>query len=191
MKNILILSCALLACGAAPAVAEDAGFLGGIQFDKNADKSEIRIGGGAYDAGPFTPDSFSGGVVNGEFLFPSFDVLAGIGSPRPYIGADIAISDHPIHVLYAGLNWQAYLTQRIYLGFSLGGSVNSDSKRTNDAGSERDLGSRVLFHLQASAGFDITENLGAEAFLNHFSNANLASSNDGLESAGVRLTWRF
>jgi hypothetical protein len=149
------------------------------------------LGGGAYDAGPFTPDSFSGGVINGEFLFPSFDVLKGIGSPRPYIGTDIAISDDPIHVLYAGLNWQAYLTQRFYLGFSLGGSLNSDSKRTNDKGDERDLGSTVLFHLQASAGVDITEKLGAEAFLNHISNANLGSSNDGLESAGVRLTWRF
>ncbi|MBS9719262.1 acyloxyacyl hydrolase [Tianweitania sp. BSSL-BM11] len=191
MNKALLALGAVLALGVTPAVSQEAGFLGGIQFDKNADKYEVRLGGGAYDAGPFTPESFDGGVVNGEFLFPSFDVLKPIGSPRPYIGTDIAISDDPIHVLYAGLNWQAYLTQRFYLGFSLGGSVNTDSKRTNDEGSERDLGSNILFHLQATAGVDITEKLGAEVFLNHISNANLGPSNDGLESTGVRLTWKF
>lgn len=191
MKKSLMAFGALLALGAGPAAAQEAGFLGGIQVGKNADKYEMRLGVGGYDAGPFTPNSFSGAVINGEFLFPSFDFLSGIGSPRPYIGTDIAISDFPIHVFYAGLNWQAYLTQRLYLGFSLGGSVNSDSKRTNERDQERDLGSSVLFHLQASAGVDITEKLGAEVFLNHVSNANLAGSNDGLESTGVRLTWRF
>ena len=166
-------------------------FLGGIDIGKNAARYEVRAGGALYDAGPFTPSTFDGGVVNGEILAPSPAFLAGIGSPRPYIGTDIAISDDPIHVFYAGLNWEAYLTDRFYLGFSLGGSVNTADEKRNGDGDERDLGSPVLFHLQASAGFDFTRDIGVQAYLNHFSNANLATSNDGLESTGARLIYRF
>ena len=178
---------------ALPAVAQESSrmALGGIVIGKNADLMEWRLGGGLYDTGPFTPDSFSGGTVNAEVLLPSPDFLAAIGSPRPYLGTDIAISNDPIHVFYAGLNWEAYLTDAFYLGFSLGGSVNSDSKVGNDEGEVRDLGSPILFHLQASAGYDFTRNLGAQIYLIHVSNANIADSNDGLESTGLRLVYRY
>jgi lipid A 3-O-deacylase len=188
----VLTSAAVYAAALMPAHAADTStFLGGIEIGKNADRYEVRVGGGIYDTGPFTPDTFDGGVINGEILAPSPDFLAAIGSPRPYLGTDIAISDDPIHVFYAGLNWEAYLTERFYLGFSLGGSVNTDEEKRNDEGDLRDLGSPVLFHLQASAGFDFTRDVGVQVFLNHISNANLASSNDGLESTGARLIYRF
>ena len=190
--SVLLTTAALSVLPLLPAQAEEVStFLGGIDIGKNADRYEVRAGGAMYDAGPFTPDTFDGGVINGEILAPSPAFLAGIGSPRPYIGTDIAISDDPIHVFYAGLNWEAYLTDRFYLGFSLGGSVNTDDKKFNDEGGKRDLGSPVLFHLQASAGVDFTPDIGVQVFLNHFSNANLASSNDGLESTGARMIFRF
>ncbi len=182
---------AFLALGSYSAAAGEAGFLGGIDIGKNAARYEVRAGGAAYDVGPFTPDTFDGGVINGEVLAPSPAFLAVLGSPRPYIGTDIAISDDPIDVFYAGLNWEAYLTDRFYLGLSLGGSVNTDQKKRNDEGELRDLGSPVLFHLQASAGLDFTRDIGMQVYLNHISNANLASSNDGLESTGARLIYRF
>lgn len=175
----------LLASSAALAQEDDVLTLGGIVVGRNADTLEWRLGGGGYDTGPFTPDTFTGGVINGEVLLPSPDVLAVIGSPRPYLGADIAISDDPIHVAYAGLNWEAYLTKAFYVGFSLGGSLNSDERVSNDAGEERNLGSPVLFHLQASAGYDFNRSVGIQAFVNHFSNAQLAKDNDGLESTST------
>jgi len=45
--------------------------------------------------------------------------------------------------------------------------------------------------LQASAGYDITSTVTIQLFYNHFSNANLISSNIGLESIGARLALRF
>jgi lipid A 3-O-deacylase len=162
-----------------------------LEFGRNADRWETRIGSAFYDSGPFSSQIFSGGVINGEFLAPSPDFLSGIGSPRPYVGTDISLSDEAIYVLYAGLGWEAYLTQRLYLGFGAGGSINSDKSKANDFGEVKDLGSQVLFHLQASVGFDITPNLTAQVYLNHFSNANLADSNDGLESTGLRIGMRF
>jgi hypothetical protein len=49
----------------------------------------------------------------------------------------------------------------------------------------------VLFHLQASVGFDLSENTTAQLYLNHFSNAGLADQNNGLESVGIRFGVRF
>jgi lipid A 3-O-deacylase len=160
-------------------------------FGKNAARWEVRLGGGSYDTGPFTPDTFTGGTVNGEILAPSFDFLSFLGSPRPYIGTDIAISDDPINAFYTGFNWEYYLSEKFSLGFSAGGAIMSDKEKRNGEGELRDLGSELLFHLQASAGYDFTPNLGAQVYLNHFSNANTADSNDGLESTGARLVWRF
>ncbi|MHB2264376.1 acyloxyacyl hydrolase [Aliihoeflea sp. PC F10.4] len=161
------------------------------EFGRNSDRWEVRFGVGAFDAGPFTRQQLPGAVINGEVLAPAPDFLGAIGSPRPYIGFDAAIADDPIHVVYAGLNWEAYFAERFYVGFSVGGSLNSDERIVLDDGRVKDLGSPVLFHLQASIGYDFTEQVTAQVYLNHFSNAGLASANNGLESVGVRLGYRF
>ncbi|GKX33273.1 MAG: hypothetical protein MnENMB40S_08910 [Rhizobiaceae bacterium MnEN-MB40S] len=163
----------------------------GIVFGKNSDYWEVRLGGGVYDWGPATPSDFSGGVVNAEILAPTFDVLSFIGSPRVYLGTDIAISDDAIHTVYAGLNWQAYFTPKLYIGFSGGGAWVSSQITTSANGVTKDLGSEYLFHLQASVGYDITSDVTMEIFYNHFSNANLAYTNPGLESVGARIGYRF
>ena len=152
---------------------------------------EIRLGGGAFDVGPFSRQVFSGGIINAEMLAPSPGFLAGLGSPRPYLGTDISLSNQAIHTFYTGLNWEAHLTDRFYAGFSLGGSVNTSKTTTQPGGATKRLGSQVLFHLQASAGYDLTDSITAQVFLNHFSNANLGSSNHGLESVGARIGYRF
>ncbi len=166
-------------------------FLGGIQIGKHASRWEARLGGAVFDTGPFTSQELSGGVINGEIVAPSPAFLGFLGSPRPYIGADLAISDNPVHVIYAGFNWEAHLTRSFYLGFSAGGAWNSSPLTINAAGMPKNLGSSLLFHLQASAGVDITPNLTAQVFLNHFSNAGIRKPNHGLESVGARLGYRF
>ncbi len=172
------------------AQAADGPFLGGIQVGKHSDRWEFRAGGGSFDTGPFTSQRLSGGVINAEIVAPSPQFLGFLGSPRPYLGAEISISSTPVHVIYGGFNWEAHLTQRFYLGFSAGGSWNS-SKLTVGGGGTKNLGSSLLFHLQASAGFDFTSNLTGQVFLNHFSNAGIKAPNHGLESVGARLGYRF
>lgn len=161
------------------------------QFGRNADYWEVRFGGGAYDFGPTTPQVFSGAVLNGEILAPSPDFLDRLGSPRFYLGGDYALSDDPIHVIYLGLNWELYLTQKFYLGFSGGGAWNSSETTTSSSGATKALGSSTLFHLQLSAGYDITSAITMQLFYNHFSNANLKNSNKGLESIGGRVGFRY
>lgn len=159
-----------------------------LVFGKHAGHWEVRSGLAAFDTGPFTPQVESGVVVNGEILAPSPGFLSAIGAPRPYLGADIATNGET-EVLYGGLNWQAHL-DRFYLGMSAGASLN-DGATISGGGETKNLGSNVLFHLQASAGVDVTDALSAEVYLNHFSNAGLGDSNDGLESAGLRIGYRF
>ena len=161
------------------------------RWGRNADCWEVRFGGGAFDYGPATPQDFSGGVVNAEILAPSPDFLSQIGAPRPYIGGDIAISDDPIHVLYFGLSWEFHVTERVYLGLAGGGSLNSNTNKTDSNGNTKHLGSTILFHLQANLGFDITSWLTAQIFYNHYSNAGLHDRNAGLDSMGVRLGMRY
>lgn len=161
------------------------------QFGRNAKYWEARFGAGAYDFGPATSHVFDGVVLNGEILAPSPEFLDILGSPRPYVGGDFAISDDPIHVVYLGLNWELYLTQRFYLGFSGGGAWNSSPTTVSSSGASKSLGSSALFHLQLSAGIDLTSALTMQVFYNHFSNANLKNSNNGLESIGARLGMRY
>ncbi|MGN6548938.1 MAG: acyloxyacyl hydrolase [Pararhizobium sp.] len=183
---------AILALGTTAASAQGgSGFLGGIKVGKNAAKWELRLGASAYDTGAFSSQAAGGFNINGEVLAPSPDFLSGLGAPRPYIGTDIAVSDHPIDMFYSGLNWEAYLTRQFYLGFSLGGALDTKTRFVTDGGKVKDLGSHLLFHLQASAGFDLTQNITAQVYYNHFSNARLSPADAGLESVGARIGVRF
>ena len=139
-------------------------------------------------SGIFSSQKLGGFVIDAEALAPSPALLSGLGAPRPYIGMDLPVSDDPIDMFYTGLNWDAYFGSRFYLGFSLGGAVASKRKVTNHLGNTKDLGSSVLFHLQASAGYDLTPNMTVQVYYNHFSNARLARPDPGLEF-GRRPRW--
>ncbi|MGB3646833.1 MAG: acyloxyacyl hydrolase [Mesorhizobium sp.] len=160
------------------------------ELGRYSDKMEARLGVMAYDRGFFSTDDFSGTVINGELLFRSPEFLEAIGSPRPYIGFDAAIAHDPVHFFYAGLNWDMSLTDRLYLSASLGGSINT-ARNLIDPTTYKALGCRVLFHLGAGIGFDITPNLTIQAYADHFSDANLCRENNGAEATGVRVGYRF
>lgn len=159
-------------------------------FGRYSDKAEIRLGAGLYDTGPATRHTQDGASYNAEFVLPSPEMFSGIGSPRPYVGVDFANVDNAISVGYAGLTWDYSVTDRLYVSGSLGGAVNN-AKELRNSQFTRNLGSNFGFHVGAAVGFDFTENLTGQAYVNHFSNAGLAPPNGGHESTGVRLGYRF
>lgn len=189
-----LIAAAVLFAASTPVIAQD--FPNPDRFEPRsgwgsyADRMEVRLGGMFYDTGFFTEPVYNGGVVNGEFLFKSPDFLSAIGAPRPYVGVDVAISDDPVHFIYAGLNWDYNVTHRFYLSASLGGAIHTDSDLVKGWG-ERSLGTRALFHVGLAVGYDITDDLTVQAYLDHFSNAGLGPVNDGAESAGMRIGYRF
>lgn len=163
----------------------DFGLLG-----KYSDKYELRLGVAAYDMGIFSTHDFNGAVINGELLFPSPDFLAVIGSPRPVIGFDFATAPDATHFAYLDLNWDAHFTDRLYATWSLGGAINSANDLSHST-RYKNLGCRALFHLGAGLGYDISEHASVELYADHFSNADLCTPNNGAESAGIRVGYRF
>lgn len=160
------------------------------EIGRYSDRYEMRLGLMAYDTGLFTTHEFSGAVINGEFLFKSPDFLSSIGSPRPYVGFDAAIADDPVHFAYAGLNWDIGLTDRLYLSASFGGAITTASN-LQDPTTYKALGCRVLFQAGLGLGFDITPDLTAQLYADHFSNGEICSPNAGAEAAGFRIGYRF
>lgn len=190
---LLGLSAALAFIPAGQAAAGDGPASGWPWVGKNADKWEVRIGGAAYDTGLLTSHDENGFVLNGELLLPSPGFLSVIGSPRPYVGADVAFVENgatPVNVAYAGLNWQVHWSQRFYTSASLGGSINN-ADLNNPSPNHWGIGCNLLFHVGVSAGFDVSEHVSVEAYTNHFSNAGECFSNGGLESSGLRVGFRF
>jgi hypothetical protein len=176
---------------AGPASAKDRYLLPGFGLiGKYSNKFELRLGLAAYDTGIFTTHDFNGAVINGELLLPSPDFLYAIGSPRPVIGVDIATAPHAIHFAYAGLNWDAHFTDRLYATWSLGGAVTSATELEHST-EHKNLGCRALFHLGAGLGYDVSEHASVELYADHFSNADLCTPNNGAESAGIRFAYRF
>lgn len=182
---------AFLAMSVVSATAGEKLLFGGrIAVGKHSDRFELRGGVLSYDTGAFSPKQYNGVVVNGEFLFRSPEFLSIIGSPRPYVGFNAAIVRRPVHFFYAGLSWEAHVTNRLYLLASVGGSVNTARNLVNPVGYKA-LGCNVLFHLAAGIGYDFTDDLTVQAYADHFSNANLCSRNVGQEAAGIRFGYRF
>jgi hypothetical protein len=185
----LVALCGMLS--ACPASAKDRYLFPGFGLlGKYSNKFELRLGVAAYDTGIFSTHDFNGAVINGELLFPSPDFLSVIGSPRPAIGVDIATAPDAIHFAYIDLNWDAHFTDRLYATWSLGGAVTSANDLEHST-RYKNLGCKVLFHLGAGLGYDLSEHASIELYADHFSNADLCTPNNGAESAGIRFAYRF
>lgn len=157
---------------------------------------EVKLGVLANDVGFLGHHHEGGADVNLEMLFTPPDFLGAIGSPRPMIGGDIN-TDGNTSDGYFGLTWGIKLIQSlfgwdhgIYLNGSLGGAVHDGYLNGAPPGRKK-LGSRILFHLGAELGFELTPRTNISLFLDHMSNANLASHNGGITNAGARLGIKF
>jgi hypothetical protein len=176
-------------CG--PAAAKDRYLFSSFGLiGKHSNNYELRLGLGAYDTGIFSHHKFNGADIYGELLFPSPDFLYWLGSPRPHIGVDIATRSHAIDFAYGGLTWDTYFTQRLFTTESLGIAITSASN-LHDPTDYKPMGCRILFHLGAGIGYDITKDISLQLYADHFSNAKLCKPDAGAESAGFRIGYRF
>lgn len=159
---------------------------------------EARLGVLAQGIGAWSPDKEQGVGVNVELLFDSPEFLEFIGSPRPLIGAIIAMDSDATSQGYAGLEWKAYLARRFYVAGTTGVSVhNGETDAFNPAvdmsrlTNTQFLGCRALFMIGADVGYELTDRISASVRWQHISNAGLCSDNEGLDHIGLRLGYRF
>jgi hypothetical protein len=171
------LSAALLALAVAtaPAAAQDG--LGVVHS---------LVGGVlAHDRGVFSSNEEDGVDVNVEIQFaePRWEVWRRIGSPRPRLGGHVNTGGDTSQA-YAGLYWDHYFLDDLFVAAGLGGTVHDGE--TDRARGEKELGSRVLFHLAAEAGWRLADRHAVSIYVDHISNAGLADENEGLDTVGIR-----
>lgn len=130
----------------------------------------------------------SGIDINVEVLFsPSFEVLG--GAIRPALGASINTSGDTSK-LYAGARWRYEFEQGVFFGIGLGGAVHNGDTDFESV-DRKALGSKVLFHIPIEVGYRFTEKYTASIYFDHVSNAFLADANEGMDTLGVRIGYRF
>jgi lipid A 3-O-deacylase len=151
--------------------------------------SEIRVGAMVHDEGPFSRNKESGFDTNLELLFTSPDFLQAIWSPRPHIGGTYN-SDGNTHQAYLGLTWEWDFFSHFFFNFSVGGVYHTGEKVTSDP-NKKSLGCSVLFRESLNLGYRINEAHSLMFHFDHISNAKMCSTNEGLETFGLRYGYRF
>jgi lipid A 3-O-deacylase len=151
--------------------------------------SEARLGILVHDEGPFSRNEEDGVDGNFELLFKSPDFMSWAWSPRPHIGGSIN-SNGDTSQLYAGLTWEWDFWRSWFVDFSLGGALHN-GKKTTDRIDRKELGCKLLFRESIELGYRINKTYSITAFLDHVSNGNLCTKNEGLESFGIRYGYRF
>lgn len=152
--------------------------------------SEFRVGGLFHDQGPFSSNKEGGFDGNLELLFTSPALFDVIWSPRPHIGATINSSDDTSKA-YLGLTWDwDFFNKSLFFNFTIGGAVH-DGETATDQLDKKELGCRALFRESIDIGyrFNVTHSL--MLHFDHTSNAKLCSTNEGLETLGIRYGYSF
>lgn len=150
--------------------------------------SELRVGVLAtnLEDGTYTDGSV---VINGEALFGRFrpkysdPIRQFFLNPRPHIGFSFNPHTNGMSSGYAGLTWDANLTEKLFFETSFGGMVHD--------GATESYGCSVLFRESVSLGYNITEHTRIMATVDHSSNSGLCDPNKGLTNAGVRIGYRW
>lgn len=178
-----------LAAAVGAAAATLSGALAASPFD------EVRGGVLIQGVGPFSTNKEDGVSFNGELLFSPIAALSFIGAPRPHVGFSVATGEHATSQGYAGLTWEFDIARRYFVNAGFGLAVHDGETSFNPPDplvSQRNyLGCRVLMRISGGVGYRLTERLSASLHLDHVSNADLCSPNEGLDTLGFRLGYRF
>ena len=152
-----------------------------------------------HDEGPFADRLEAGSLdinVEAQFHRPQANWWRWIGSPYPHVGANVNIGGET-SMLYAGLTWEYYALKRLAGTFSAGmaahnGQLNQPEKVLCDRDGDCGFGSRLIFRFSAGIRYDVTDHVGVEAFYDHIShNKILDAENEGIDSVGLRMRYRF
>jgi hypothetical protein len=151
----------------------------------------VVIGGGGHDVGVFGNRKVSGKNVNMELRFTPFGgwLWDFLQSPEPHIGGHYN-TDGNTNQVYIGGTWMFDLGWGLFAGGSLGFSLH-DGETDTELLDRKELGLPVLFRESAEFGFRVDEHHGISLHLDHISNASINENNEGLDTFGLRYTYRI
>ncbi len=160
--------------------------------DKGHPVSEFLLGVLHHDAGVISRSKEDGPDVNVEWRFDALEGVAfweAIRSPRPTLGANINTRGDTSSI-YLALTWSLDLPAGFFLDASFGGGVH-DGKLATASRERKELGTRGLFYLAAGLGYRFLEHHSISLRVDHMSNADLVGDNSGLDTVGLRYSYRF
>lgn len=154
--------------------------------------SELLLGGGITD--PFQGIERSGSV-NGEIRFQPVGRSDWffLFRPRPHFGASGNL-EGKTSFAYAGATFDIYRWRRLYFNIDFGLAIHDGRLKRDPAAKEqrRLLGTRWEFHTMPELGFQLSRHLAISTWIDHISNAGIGGKdNAGMETTGVRLSYRF
>ncbi len=170
---------------ASPAIGESIETGGGFGL------SAIVLGAGGHDVGVFGRRKESGKDLNFELRFTPFGgwLWDFLQSPEPHIGAHLN-TDGNTNQLFFGGTWMFDLGWGVFAGGSLSLALH-DGETDTDLLDRKELGLPVLFRESAEFGYRLDEHHGISLHLDHISNASIVENNEGLETFGLRYTYRI
>jgi lipid A 3-O-deacylase len=153
--------------------------------------SAVVLGFGGHDVGAFGHRKESGRDFNAEIRFTPFDgwLWDFILSPEPHIGAHYNSVGNTSQVFVGG-TWMFDLGWDIFAGGSLGFALH-DGETDTDKLDRKELGLPVLFRESAELGYSFTDHHAISLHLDHISNASITENNEGLDTFGLRYTYRL
>ncbi len=151
--------------------------------------SELRLGVLAHDQGVFVATKEEGMDINAEIYFRDWGWFDGGWEVRPSLGLSANLKGDTSQA-YLGLTIGGPIAGPVFIEGAVGGTVH-DGDLDMATTDRKELGCRVLFHLAASAGVMLSESTSLSLYLDHASNANFCDHNEGLETAGGRIGFRF
>jgi len=165
------------------ALAADADRGGGIVY-------EVRAGVLDHDTdGLWSGFNRESGVdANLEFIFTSHLEALG-GTVRPALGGSFN-SEGDTSKGYLAARWEIEPTDNLFFALGIGGAVHSGELELVD-NEQKALGLRVLFYFPIELGYRFDNRYSISAFFDHVSNAWLADPNEGMDTLGIRLGYRF
>ena len=150
---------------------------------------EIRTGILVHDVPLWSRTRQEGGVdFNGEFIFgfPNYRILS--GNLRTNLGFSLN-SRGDTSKIYSGILWEYLWDSGVFLNLGLGAAVHNGELDNSD--DNKELGSRILFRIPVEIGLRFAGHQGVSIMFDHVSNAYLAEPNEGLDTIGLRYSYRF
>lgn len=151
--------------------------------------SELRLGVLAHDQGVFVATKEEGLDINGEIYFRDLGWFDGGWEARPSLGISVNLKGDTSQA-YTGITIGGPIAGPVFIEGAVGAAVHDGDLDTATT-DRKELGCRVLFHLAATAGVMLSDTTSLSLYLDHASNANLCDHNEGLETAGGRIGFRF
>jgi len=125
---------------------------------------------------------------NLEVIFtPSLKLFGGALRPAAGISANDSGNTSKI---YCDGRWQYDFKMRLFMILGVGAALHNGATDP-DTTSKKALGSPLLFHIPFEFGYYFTPHYAISVYFDHISNAYLGNYNEGLDTAGIRLGYRF